>query len=81
MIVCPSNLLSHPYLNFYIHLSADGHLGCFHVLVIVNSVAVNIGLLISDSSTHVIDFYWKITLCLSLGMMITKKAQEFTVSH
>ena len=81
MIVCPSNLLSHPYLNFFIHLSADGHLGCFHVLVIVNSTAVNIGVLISASSIHVIDFYWKITLCLSLGMMITKKAQEFTVSH
>ena len=23
------------------HLSVDGHLGCFHVLVIVNSVAMN----------------------------------------
>ena len=81
MIVCPSTPLSHPYLNFFIHSSADGHLGCFHVLVIVNSAAMNIGILISASSIGVIDFYWKITFCLSLGVMITKKAQKFTVSH
>ena len=30
------------YLNF-IHVSVDGHLGCFHVLAIVNSTAVNNG--------------------------------------
>ena len=28
-------------------LSVDGHLGCFHVLAIVNSAAVNIGVRVS----------------------------------
>ena len=27
----------------FIHSSLDGHLGCFHVLNIVNSATVNIG--------------------------------------
>ena len=37
------------YHNFFIHLSVDGHLGCFHVLTIVNSVAMNNGIRVSLS--------------------------------
>ena len=35
------------YHSFFIHSSVDGHLGCFYVLDIVNSAAVNIGVHVS----------------------------------
>ena len=37
------------YHNFFIRLSVKRHLGCFHVLAIVNSAAMNIGIHVSLS--------------------------------
>ena len=35
--------------SFLIHSSADGHLGCFHVLAVINSAVMNIGVHVSLS--------------------------------
>ena len=37
------------YHNFFIYSSVDEHLGCFHVLAIVNCVAMNIRIHVSFS--------------------------------
>ena len=41
------------YHNSLTHLSAYGHLGCFHVLAIINSAAMNNGVCLHMSTIHV----------------------------
>ena len=37
----------HTHHIFFIHSSVDGYLGCFHVLAVLNSAAMNIGMHVS----------------------------------
>ena len=53
------------YHNFFICSSVSGHLGCFHVLAIVNSAAVNSGVESDLCPLQIVTF-------LGLGVLIQK---------
>ena len=42
------------YHSFLIHSSADGHLGCFYDLAMINSAAMNIGVRVHMSLSDLV---------------------------
>ena len=52
------------YHSFLIHSSADGHLGCFYDLAIINSAAMNIGVHMSFSG-----LVSSVCVCPAVGLL------------
>ena len=51
------------YHSFLIHSSANGHLGCFHVLALVNSAAMNTG------DMYLFPFWFPQCVCPAVGLL------------
>ena len=65
------------YHSFLIHSSADGHLGCFHVLAIINSAAMNTGVHVCLSD--LVSLLSKSLQAINAGEGVEKREPSYTV--
>ena len=70
------------YHIFFIHSSADGHLGCFHILATVNSAAMNIEVHVSFQVRVFFEYMPGIKTTGSYGNSISSFLRNlYTVLH
>ena len=70
-------IYTHTNIIFFIHSSVDGHLGCFHVLAVVNSAVVSRGVHVSFQIIVLSGYMPRGCIAGSYGNSIFSKVSNF----